>query len=440
MPPALHDRLLAEIDAIPLIDPHTHINPHAPASNTLADILGYHYYTELAHSAGMPREAIEEPGLTPREKVARLVRYLEPLENTVQYSWLIELAQRLIGWPHERLTPANWESLYDACEACMKQPDWAAQVLARSKLEAVFLTNDFDDPLEGFDTRRNVPCLRTDELVFHLSRPPVRERLERAVGEAVSSAAGLRRAIGRLFERFCGRGARACAISLPPDFQPTRPEVQAVERALRLLCTEPSAETAPVADTQAQQAQRTLAHFVFWTLAEYCAEFRMPFDLMIGVNRGVYAGGVYQGQDLYDSRVSLIQYCELFNAFPQVTFAISVLASVTNQELASYAWIFPNVVAHGHWWYSNTPSLIEQDAAHRLEAVPQTKQIAYYSDMYKLEFALPKFGMYKRILARILAERYVIGRGWSEERAVALARRVLRENVERVFYAADGAK
>ena len=58
---------------IVLIDPHTHINPHRPASTTLADILGYHYYTELIHSAGMPREAIEQPGLSPKELVGRLV-------------------------------------------------------------------------------------------------------------------------------------------------------------------------------------------------------------------------------------------------------------------------------------------------------------------------------------------------------------------------------
>lgn len=437
MPTALEERLLAEIDAIPLIDPHTHINPHAPAARNLADILGYHYYTELAHSAGMPREQIEAPGLPARERVARLLPYLEPLENTIQYSWLIEFAQKLIGWPHDRLTPANWETLYDACESRMSQPGWPEQVLARSKLQAVFLTNDFDDPLEGFDTCRYVPCLRTDELVFHLSRPAVRERLERASSETIDSVAGLRRAIGRLFERFCSRGARACAISLPPDFRPVRIEPQEAERALRQVCGCGTAAATQTGESSVQQASQVLAYFVFWTLAEYCAEFRLPFDLMIGVNRGVYAGGVYQGQDLYDSRVSLLQYRELFNAFPQVVFPISVLASVTNQELASYAWIFPNVVAHGHWWYSNTPSIIEHDAAHRLEAVPQTKQIAYYSDMYKLEFALPKFAMYKRVLARILAERYVIGRGWTEERALALARRVLRDNVERVFYGTE---
>ena len=83
---------------------------------------------------------------------------------------------------------------------------------------------------------------------------------------------------------------------------------------------------------------------------------------MIGVNRRVYRDGVYQGQDLFDQRTSLIQYAELFNAFPEVTFCISVLTSAQNQELASYSWIFPNVVTSGHWWYSNIPAYIEHDA------------------------------------------------------------------------------
>ena len=57
----LRQRLFDELNALVLIDPHTHINALAPASTTLADILGYHYYTELAHSAGMPRDQIQSP-------------------------------------------------------------------------------------------------------------------------------------------------------------------------------------------------------------------------------------------------------------------------------------------------------------------------------------------------------------------------------------------
>ena len=419
----LRTRIFAELDAVRLIDPHSHIVPLQPASTTLADILGYHYYTELAHSAGMPREQIEQPGLSPREKVGRLVEWLPALDNTIQVSWLVELCQKFFGFTEDCITASNWESLYDRSAETMAQPDWARQVLERSNVEAVFLTNDFDDPLEGFDTRVFVPCLRTDDLVFHLAKPSVRERLERVSGAAIHSSSDLHAALGNLFEHFVRKGARACAISLPPDFSPGHPE--AVDDAVHKWLSAGEA-----IDTL---SQHRLSQFVFWSLAEFCTEYRLPFDLMIGVHRRVYPGGVFQGQDLYDSRVSLIQYRELFNAFPQVTFPISVLASVTNQELASYAWIFPNVVTNGHWWYSNTPSFIEHDLSARLEAAPQTKQIGYYSDAYKLEFILPKFAMYKRILAKVLAQQYVIDRGWSEELAVKLGRQLLRGNVERIF-------
>ncbi|MCA9269138.1 MAG: glucuronate isomerase [Planctomycetales bacterium] len=421
----IRTRLFNELQSIVLIDPHTHINALNPASETLADLLGYHYYTELAHSAGMPKAQIEEPGIDPKEKVARLMANLGPLDNTIQYSWLVEMAREFFDFDGDRIDAHNWEPVYDAALAKMQQPDWAQQVLQKSGLEAVFLTNDFDDPLTGFDTSVYIPCLRTDDLVFHLARPDVRQRLAQATGVAVADAATLRAAVGKLFEHFVARGARACAISLPPDFTPLRPTPSEADVAVKAACNEALA----LGDDE----RMVVARFVFWTLAEHCADFGLPFDLMIGVNRRVYPEGVFQGQDLYDSRVSLLQYKDLFNAFGQVTFPISVLASVTNQELASYAWIFPNVATNGHWWYSNTPTFIEHDAAARLECVPRTKQIGYYSDMYKLEFALPKFNMYKRILAKILAERYVVDRGWSEERAIEFGRQVLRGNVETIF-------
>jgi glucuronate isomerase len=104
-----------------------------------------------------------------------------------------------------------------------------------------------------------------------------------------------------------------------------------------------------------------------------------------------------------------------------------------NQELASYSWIFPNVVTSGHWWYSNIPAYIEIDLRARLQAVPKTKQIGYYSDMYKLEFALPKYNMYRRILARVLADDFVRPGTLSESWAVDLARTILRDNVRRIF-------
>lgn len=420
----LAQRIHDQLTSLVLIDPHTHINPHSAASKSLADIMGYHYYTELAHSAGMPKSHIEQAGLDPKTKVGRLVEALSNLDNTIQVSWLVELCRKFFGFTEDRITPQNWESLYDKSLAKMAEPDWEDQCLKQSGIERVFLTNDFDDPLEGFDTQRYIPCLRTDDLVFHLGKPEVRNRLARATGIEFVGGTTLRRAIGSLFERFTSKGARACAISLPPSFSPAPVSINEVDPNLKgLLRGE---------ELKCEEAA-TVSRFVFWTLAEYCAEHKLPFDLMIGVNRRVYPDGVYQGQDLFDQRVSLIQYQSLFNAFPQVKFPISVLAQISNQELVSYSWIFPNVYTNAHWWYSNIPAYIEIDTKARLQAVPRNKQVGYYSDMYKLEFAWPKFSMYRQCLARVLAQDFVIARKWSEDRALDLGRQVLRGNVETIF-------
>ncbi|QDU77361.1 glucuronate isomerase [Bremerella volcania] len=421
----LRNRLFDQLDQLVLIDPHTHINALDPSSHTLADILGYHYYTELAHSAGMPKDKIEEEGISPKEKVGRLIENLGPITNTIQYSWFIEMAQKLLDFEGDTIDVSNWESFYDSAEEKMSADSWTDTVFSKSRLESVFLTNDFDDPLEGFDTTKYIPCLRTDDLVFHLTNPRTKVRLYEATDVDVSDVASARQAIGKLFEHFVSNNAKACAISLPPTFAPVKVSDARANTALSNVLSQGLSTD--------EDDQRAVSNFIFWTLAENCQERKLPFDLMIGVNRKVFPEGVFQGQDLYDSRVSLIQYKELLNAFPDVTFPISVLASVTNQELVSYSWIFPNVVANGHWWYSNTPTYIQQDCASRLEAIPRTKQIGYYSDMYKMEFALPKFAMYKRILAKVLAENFVIDRNWSEESAVELGTQLLRGNVETIF-------
>jgi glucuronate isomerase len=389
--------LFKAICEIPLIDPHSHIDPHRPTSRDLDDILGYHYYTELAHSAGMSQEplGIDAPR---RERVRAILAHMGRFDNTAQYSWFVRIAQVFLGFQGDRVTGADCDSLWASAERVFAQPDWETQVLRKTNVEKIFLTNDFDDPLTGFDTAKYVPCLRTDDLVFHLDKQETRQRLAKATGIEPVDIPSVRRGLTRLFEHFTAHGAKACAISLPPDFAP-------------------SPQKAPV----------------FWALAEHCREFKLPFDLMIGVNRRVFPTGVYQGQDLFDQRTSLIQYRELFNAFPEVMFCISVLSSPQNQELVSYSWIFPNVVTSGHWWYSNIPAYIQADCRARLQAVPKTKQIGYYSDAYKLEFILPKYDMYRRLLAGILADDFVRERLMTETQAVDLARLLLRDNARQIF-------
>lgn len=409
----------------PIYDPHSHIDPHRPAARDFDEVLGYHYYTELAHSAGMASELVA-PELAPRERARNLAAHLDRLDNTVQYSWLLEIARTFHGFDGEAITTRTIDALYDAADRPTPAAGtaWDETVWKTTNLEAVFLTNDFDDPLTGWDTARYVPCLRTDDLVLKLHEPRTRERLARATGTEVGDYASLKQALGRLFEHFLSHGARACAISLPPDFIPRRPGpsrgATPVRRALHGL------------DLRAEE-HAEVRQMVFWALAEHCADFKVPFDLMIGPIRNVYPAGVSGGRDLFDRRVSLHDYADLFNHFASVTFPISTLTPDAGPELVAFSWIFPNVVPMGHWWYSNVPAFIAADLRARLQAVPKVKQVGYYSDAYKLEFILPKFNMFRRVLSEVLAEDAIRGRGWGVERALELARLVLIDNPRRLF-------
>src|SRR4051794_30673608 len=156
---AMTDDLYGAICEIPLIDPHSHIDPHRPSSRSLDDILAYHYYTELAHSAGMS-QALLGKDVSPRERCRAILGHMDRFDNTAQYNWFLQIARIFLGFDGDRVTANDCDWLFDAAERTFAQPNWVDQVLKKSNVEKVFLTNDFDDPLTGFDTDKYVPCLR----------------------------------------------------------------------------------------------------------------------------------------------------------------------------------------------------------------------------------------------------------------------------------------
>ncbi len=419
----LRRRLEAAVLSLPAIDCHSHVPPTAPHAQTLGDLLGYHYYTELAHSAGMPSElaGAERPDA---ERTADLVARLETLDNTVQYAWLLEAAQSLFGFTARRLTPSNWEPLAQAVAKAGGTKNRYREVLRAGRLEKVFLTNQFDEDLSAVDREVFVPCLRTDDLVFRLSDASVRERVARATGIEVGSVADLDQAVAALMEDFAHAGAASGAISLPPDFVPDAPDAGAAEAALQATLG-----GRDVSDCEAS----ALARYTFDAVARGCRDHGWPFQLMIGVYRDVYPAGVHQGRDLPSKAGTLMQYAGLFNRFADIDFTVSVLARAWAHELATFAWIMPNVKPSGHWWYLNIPVHVEAELRARLEAVPKVKLIGYYSDMYKVEFGLPKFNMYRRVLSRVLAEDFVETGRLTEDEALATARLLLYENPKRIF-------
>src|SRR3954454_17707431 len=139
----LVQNLESALSKVPLIDPHSHIDPLSPVSKSLDDILGYHYYTELAHSAGMPQTLLAKDA-DPRERVREIVRFMDRYDNTAQYGWFVDIARTFLGFTGNRIAATDADRLFDAAEKTFAQKDWEQQVFAKTKLEKIFLTNEFD--------------------------------------------------------------------------------------------------------------------------------------------------------------------------------------------------------------------------------------------------------------------------------------------------------
>src|SRR5947199_4311353 len=115
----LHDPLVrslyTEICRIPLIDPHSHIDPRRPTARSLDDILGYHYYTELAHSAGMSKDSLA-PNIDPRDRIRDIIYHMSFYDNTAQYQWFLDIARSFLDFPKNRITLADCTWLCDTAE------------------------------------------------------------------------------------------------------------------------------------------------------------------------------------------------------------------------------------------------------------------------------------------------------------------------------------
>lgn len=417
----LENDLFKEINKIPIIDVHSHIDKDKPVAKNLAEILGYHYYTELAASSGFNKNNLILP---PQNIVEKLVEYFPYLTNTIQYDWLIHLSKIFFEFKNDNLTCDNWQILYDKVEKFGNDKNFKEEVIKKSNIEKVVLTNNFYETKDNFNDTRFVFSLRADDLIFKIQNKEIREKLEQKTKITICNLTDFEKAIDTIFEYFKSYDACSVAIGIPPNFIAKEVKKEDVENEFNNLLKTNS--TVP-----------NLQSYIMNKIMENCTIYSFPVQLMIGAEKEIYKHGVYLGQDLFSSNFCLKNCLYLFNQYSKINFLISVLPYSLSHEQTAYGWLIHNVFPSGHWWYANLPNYIEQVLTLRLQSVPYNKLIGYYSDAYKLEFILPKFYMYKKILAKVLAKRCVENNFYvspfSEDDAIKIAKILLYDNPKQLL-------
>jgi glucuronate isomerase len=126
------------------------------------------------------------------------------------------------------------------------------------------------------------------------------------------------------------------------------------------------------------------------------------------------------------SQRTISQLAGMVARHPGLRFQCFLSSRHANQSLCTIARELPNLSLAGYWWHNFFPDIIRQVMRERLDMLPATKQIGFFSDAYTIEWAYGKLALVRKLLAQVLGEKIDQGQHTRDE-ALAVARRVLYE-------------
>lgn len=419
--------LWSELEATPVVDPHTHLTPEAPQAATLADIVLYHHVWIELVSAGMPATAatqaglpheLADPGMPALDRIRAILPYLPAIRSTTCGNMLRVLLEDLYGVPGGQLTPANVEHLCAEAERKAQDPAWPSHVLReRCHIETSLTVHRPRGPARpGIEYGlEQSPILATGK------RTPAQtlDDMEAAMGQELLTADDLDRALHALAKEHSRPPVRYLGLWLPGYF-----------------AWEHVAE-ARVSDVMARAREgRELAPPDLNAFT--CFAVR---SLLSGMLEGtVRTVQVIVGADVLPPHRSLTEWAPPFvgglgrlaGEFEAVQFNCSTASDIYTQDLGVLAKHVPNVSVAGYWWHTLYPRYLRKSVETRLDMVPANKIVGFFSDAYHAEWCYPKLKLVKQIWGEVLLDR--VDRGLlTADAALSLIRPVFCENARRIY-------
>lgn len=391
------------VDAVPVLDMHTHLFPPSFGELNLwgaDDLLTYHYLTAelLRHHPVSPAAF----AAMPRAERADMVWDTLFVRNTP----LSQAARGVVAVFSALGLDPRAPDLREA-RAFFERQDpkaYCARVLDTAGVADVVMTNDPFDPAEwrlwasGVERDpRFHAVLRMDPLL-NAWQPTASALRARGYETGPSlTRATVSRARRFLEDAIARTSPRYLAASLPDDF--AYPEVS--ERGF------------------------LLDHVVLPT----CRDHGLPFAMMIGVRRGVNPDLGLAGDGLGRASVdSVVSICA-DNA--DIRFLVTMLSRENQHELVVAARKFRNLMPFGCWWFLNNPSICDEITRERLEMLGTTF-IPHHSDARVLDQLLSKWPHARRSLTDALTLQYAgmasDGRGPTRAEIARDAHQLLRGN------------
>jgi glucuronate isomerase len=425
------EQALAEV---PMLDVHTHLIGGQLGARGLEDLLLYHMVISDLHAAGCPSGArlTQYPGRPTREeahaRIAEAVAFLSRIRNTSS-SWGLRIIVRdLYDW-RKPITPDNWPELDALVRQHADDRTWHHAILDRLGIRrsgtelARRGAGEDDDRLQyalewGFFTR----CQwgEFDTALYELERcwgrspespAPIgsgpRPATERTIRNLDDVHAAIAHYVGQIpLDRVL---ATATHLSTDIDFRPADHAQMAQALARR--------------DRAGPEDRDVYASYINEAVLTELEKHgdRIVFQFSLGAEPLPYETGSRLGQR------TIAQLGEMIGRHPRLRFQAFLASRHANQALCTLARELPNLSLAGYWWHNFFPDVIRQVIAERLDMLPASKQVGFFSDAYVVEWTYAKAVLVRKQLARVLAEKIDQGQ-YSRDEALAVARAILFES------------
>lgn len=408
---ALYQRLRAEIDRVPLIDCHEHLQRESELPVGEQVHIGRffaHYANCDLISAGMPPKAMTrvqtEPGLSPQERWALVKPWYRKARNTAYFACLRIALRALYGV--DDFADDTVEPLTTAMQREIA-PGFTRRVFDQAGID--YAMNNPFAPRPIFNPDFDPHCFIVD-MVDEFTYFPI-ARLEADSGLAITGLDDYLRVIDYYFARdaHCASAFKVGRAYDRPLFWEDVPR-SAVEGTFhRLLARN---------DRPDRAAIQALEDFIMHYLVRKCGEYHLRMKFHTGFQEG-------NGNFITNSRAGLL--CNLFLKYPRTPFDIYHLSYPYHEEAAIITKNCPNVTIDFCFNWICNPAASRRALSEMLELIPANKIHGFGGDYIFVEGVYGHAEIARREMTRVLCEKVEEGR-FTEEEALQIGTMLLREN------------
>jgi hypothetical protein len=432
----LVEEALAEV---PVLDIHTHLVGGRLGARGLHDVLLYHMVVTDLYSAGCRSGArlTQYPGWPGQAEAAQRIEealpFVSAIQNTSSFWGVRVILKDLYGW-HEPLTSESWRKLDALIRERADDRSWHHSILDRLQIRRTGTeiarrgTGQDDDRLQyalewGFFTR----CQwgEFDTALYELERcwgkkpdspTPIGTGTRPPTERTIQNLHDVRAAVAHYVSAIPYQQVLSTATHLSTDIDYT-------------VVTDSQMEAALARRKSAGRAERDVyASYIneqFLTQLEHHAD-RIVFQFSFGAEPLPYETASRLSQ------YTIRQVGEMVGRHPRLRFQCFLASRHANQSLCTLARELPNLSLAGYWWHNFFPDVIRQIMGERLDMLPISKQVGFFSDAYCLEWTYAKSILVRKQLAQVLAQKIDQGQ-FSLDEALKIAEAILFQTPQQLL-------